>query len=95
MTDKNLNKFVKIGADGTKQYEKFRWYREWSKYAHTIQDPAESLAFHDAITAYGIYGTEPIQLTGDALAYFDREIRPALDRQHALMLNSLDIERYE
>ena len=41
--------------------------------------------FFDAISKYGCYEIEPTDLQGEALDYFNTEVRPELDKQHEVM----------
>lgn len=89
--NKRVNKFVTISDDGKVTYEKFRWLTEWVGYCTTLHDDMEQLAFHESIAKYGLKGEEPTEITGAALEYFNREIRPELDRQHERMMKGRDI----
>ncbi len=89
--NKRVNKFVAISDNGTVVYEKFRWFAEWVAYCETLHDGTEQLAFHESIAKYGLKGEEPTGITGAALDYFNREIRPELDRQHERMMKGCDI----
>lgn len=63
------------------EYPKFRFRLKWLQFIDTLpKEAADSLLIQ--IGAYGIKCEEPEQLTPAAQDYFNREIRPELDRQH-------------
>ena len=78
---------VTIDENGKKRYtyRQFRWFPQWLKYADTIKEQSKELAFFDAISKYGCYEIEPTDLQGEALDYFNNEVRPELDSQHEIM----------
>lgn len=63
-------------------YANFIWRAEWLPFAETLCTPSERLAFMAAVWQYGIYADEPFNLSDNALSYFNRVVRPDLDRQH-------------
>lgn len=67
-----------------KPFEKFLWKLEWLKYAASMPRDDEQ-AFNWAVIRYGLCVAEPTELRGEALAYFNSEIRPDIDRQHKRM----------
>lgn len=64
------------------KYAKFhclsRWMEEINRQPN--EEAAGRLMF--AIAAYGIAGEEPRSLTPSQMAYFNKEVRPELNRQH-------------
>lgn len=63
------------------KYPKFRFLLEWLEYIDSLpKGDGDSLLLQ--IGAYGIREEEPETLTPEAQEYFNREIRPELDRQH-------------
>ncbi len=66
-------------------YNAFYWLSDWVAYASAINDERRELAFYDAISCYGCFVIEPIFLGGDDLEYFNKHVRPELDRQHEIM----------
>lgn len=45
----------------------------------------------DAIMIYGCFELEPTNLDGDILEYFNKEIRPELDKQHKRLKEGKEI----
>ncbi len=62
-------------------FGKFRFFGEWLDYIDRLSKEAQpGLMYY--IFAYGFHETEPDELTPEAQEYFNRVIRPELDRQH-------------
>lgn len=63
------------------KYLRFRFSPEWLEYIDTLpKEDGDNLLLQ--IRAYALYDAEPEELTPEAQEYFNREIRPELDRQH-------------
>lgn len=63
------------------KYLRFRFSPEWLEYIGSLQkEDGDNLLLQ--IRAYALYEAEPEKLTPEAQEYFNREIRPELDRQH-------------
>lgn len=63
-------------------FPKFRFAVEWLEYIENIADEDEQLKMFAAVSDYGINANAPNGLTPCNEDYFNREIRPDLDRQH-------------
>lgn len=88
MRERKLKNGLKITVeDGIKYYTypKFRFMPEWAKYIRDIKEPERRYAMFDAVTKYGCYDIEDIGIEGADLEYFNKEVRPELDRQHKRM----------
>lgn len=65
----------------TKEYP-FTFYDKWLNYGARLDDIETQWNFYKAIVAYGVYEKEPKGLDVCDLAFFNRNIRPVIDRQH-------------
>lgn len=64
------------------KYPQFEFYKSWRDKIRAIDDEDIRLAIYRAIDDYGLNGIEPTKLTGYALDFFNKEVRPNLDKQH-------------
>lgn len=79
-TNRQHDKAAAMLQEGAK-YPKFRFFIEWLQFIDTLPKvDGDGLLLQ--IAAYGIHETEPKELTPEAQEFFNREIRPELDRQH-------------
>lgn len=67
-------------SKSTDKESRFRFLSYWFDFLNKLPNK-EHLALFDAISRYGLYGIEPLNLNGDILQYFNKEIRPELNRQ--------------
>lgn len=65
----------------TKEYP-FAFYDSWLNYGARLDDIETQWNFYKAIVGYGIYGREPQGLDKCDLAFFNRNIRPVINKQH-------------
>lgn len=63
------------------QFDNFIWRALWLDYAEGIKDLEEKIKFYRAIIRYGLDKIEP-ELNPGAIDFFNKEIRPDIDRQH-------------
>ena len=75
------NDQIKAFQQTQTKYPAFEWRGEWIEFAETITDIDEKVMFYRGLVQYGLNDTEPI-LNADAMAYFNAEVRPELNRQH-------------
>ena len=59
----------------------FTFNADWAEFGDTLQDMQEQLDYYRAIFDYGTYGKEPCNLKESSLAYFNRAVRPMIDKQ--------------
>lgn len=69
-------------TEKTHKYPYFRFYRKWGERIQSFKYIGIRLALYQAIANYGIDRTEPIQLRGEALDFFNNEVRTNIDEQH-------------
>lgn len=77
-------------AKKRKNYPKFRVVPEWLEFMGNMNKEDRGKMF-DAIMIYGCFELEPTNLDGDLLEYFNKEIRPELDRQHKRLREGKEI----
>ena len=63
----------------------FWWRKDWYLYMRGIQETIPAVNFALSIARYGFYGEEPTRIDGELLEYFNREVRPDLDKQRKRM----------
>lgn len=59
----------------------FIFNADWAEFGDALQDMQEQFDFYRSIFDYGTYGKDPVNLKGDAFAYFKEIVRPMIDRQ--------------
>lgn len=64
------------------KYEHFKFSIEWLAECERQSTTEQNTALYYAIVFYGLGEKEPQGLSPEAMEYFNREIRPELDRQH-------------
>ena len=72
-----------------KKYPKFWWRTSWMEYELNLPEMEKRL-FSYAITLYGVWGKYDGCLSGESLSYFEKEVKPDLDRQHQRMDKGLE-----
>lgn len=80
-----------IRDKSVREYPKFKFQPEWVYYIDKLDDWRRKLSMYDNISLYGCYGVEDEFLHDDDKAYFDKKIRPELDRQHKRLEEGKDI----
>lgn len=63
------------------KYKRFRFSSDWLAFIDSLPE-VDGNALLLQIRSYALYEAEPGDLTPEAQEYFNREIRPDLDRQH-------------
>lgn len=64
------------------KYYKYHFYKTWADRIRSFKDLDVQWNLYHAVDDYGLHGIEPTTLTGDALEFFNTEVRPNLDIQH-------------
>lgn len=59
----------------------FKFNADWAVFGDALQDMQEQFDYYRAIFEYGAYEKEPLNLSGETLAYFNSKVRPMIDRQ--------------
>lgn len=60
----------------------FKFFADWVHFGDSLNSTNERVEYYRAISRYGAYRQEPDNLNGETLKYFNKNIRPEIDRQH-------------